>query len=400
MNTVVAAGDCQGTAADNHRSIAVEGIVGRIHCKRAAFNQQAVAGLQTLHAGFGIRSGGTGTGGFTTSGATHEIAPTAGTVAVTVFVAAAGQNFHITAGNLQRQGRADTVTLGFDVQPAAGNIHKAGFRVVVVLHMQAIHAGIHSNQGILHPNTVVGIQRMGSRINGVSAAGENQIVLAHDTLACRRFHRQAACAVKGQILSGKYGAIHLGRQATTVDQTILGAFLQGHKDLVALLHIQSRRVGAGNVRAVQHQLNLILGFRPNDHATVVQLATKHKGAFRTNGHHSSFHPNCGGIAGNRVPIELNLHGLGFVVIRFAVPVGEHFLIGFGNIFATGSAANRRIRSRAADGGIAGSRAIGGGSVFQNTAATKQQRQNQQNRKKLFHNGILLCFSYLQPIHAN
>ena len=201
-------------------------------------------------------------------------------------------------------------------------------------------------------------------------------------MAGRRLNGHISVAVERQILLGEDHSIDIvfidGGKRPAVGEGIDRARSHREKDLVSLPDVD-RGGGFGmNVRAVQHEVQLIRTFCIHDDHTVVQRTGEHIGAFVGDGDRAAGNLYGVGIAGGCIAVELNGRAFAFIVANLKIPVGKHV--------------GKRC---AAPGSIGIVHCI----IAALTAAGQQHRKHQKQSQKptLFHTKRLLSHSSVMTV---
>ena len=96
-----------------------------------------------------------------------------------------------------------------DAVIAGGNGKTAAQDLKRSVGMDAVSLGCQGHVHIPKRNTVLSLHGAVHRVDGVSAAGQDKVVLAADAVGVVSIHAQAAGAVDGQVALGKHAGVWL-----------------------------------------------------------------------------------------------------------------------------------------------------------------------------------------------
>ena len=285
------------------------------------------------------------------------------------FTSAAGANGKFPVLHQQAVSGAEAIASGGDIKPAVPNKEEPKLAVVVVFRVDAVLAGYNGVASVGDPDTVLTADAMLLGTDGIAAAGKHQVILGDNSVSCLGLDRQAPGAIQGQIRFGKDDridavAVYVG-VLPSVCQTVLRVRSRGKKHLIRLPDIDCRRSGAADVRAVQHQLDLIRVLCVNHNHSVIQRAGEDINAFLRDGYGSLRDQHPLGIAGGAAAGQQDPRSRFFVIADLQIPVCEHFR----NVFR-----RRLLRRSAGRNGPHIRRGVRGTSA-------KQHAKDQQSRGK-------------------
>ena len=170
----------------------------------------------------------------------------------------------------------EAVVPGLDGERAAAQVDVARGIVVVVLGVEAVGAGGELKDPVGDADGIVGLHGLALGGHQIGAAGDLQIVLAHDAVL-RGGDGQGGGAVQHQVGFRKDHPVRVGvpvAQEGPGDGK--GAVPSGGDEhLVGGLHVDGGGVAVGDGEAVQHQLHLVLLVRGHVYGHVLRLAREH-----------------------------------------------------------------------------------------------------------------------------
>ena len=238
-----------------------------------------------------------------------------------VFAAAAGKDVQTAALKLHRRTGADAVPLGLDPQRSAGDIDVSQRRVVVVLGVDAVLAGVQRQQAVGNAHAVVGVDAVRGGVDGIRPARDDEVVLADDAVSGRRGDRQAARAVEGQVLLGEQRRVDVDK-FPAVGQRVLRPLRQRQEHLIGFEHIQRRGGPAGDLHAVKNQLHLRRVGRVDDEHAVVKRAGNHIGRRLRNRDDRAGDADGVRIGLGRIAVERDMDAAVLGIVGVIIPVGE------------------------------------------------------------------------------
>ena len=163
----------------------------------------------------------------------------------------------------------DAVVPGADGDAAAADVDIAFGIVAAVFGVQAVRSGSQVQVSARDADGIVGLNGLGGSGHGIGAAGDFQVVLAHDAVI-GGLDGQGSRSVQGQVGFGEDHAVGLGAavagKGTGDGKGAVSA--DGDEYLVGGLHIDHGEIGVGNGHAVQHNLHLIVPARFHIHGHV------------------------------------------------------------------------------------------------------------------------------------
>ena len=177
VNAVVPGGDGKFAAGNMHVRVGMDGVVRRVNGKGSAQNGDRAAGLDALFA-FGISIG-------------RGVIPLPAAKAHVLHVGF--PHFRAAPG-----GQIKGATHDQDIALVA----------FVVLGPEGVLFRYHGEIAVVDPDGIVGVDAPALGGDGIDAAGEFHVVLAHDAVLDGG-DRQAACAVENDIVPGKYCGVHV-----------------------------------------------------------------------------------------------------------------------------------------------------------------------------------------------
>ena len=242
VHAVVAGPDGEIAAVDRQIAVCMEGVVRSVDSEIAIQDNQPIAGLDALGAGGGILRS---------------------RIVILIPAAPAKAPHHIV-----RMGFAvDRAAVDGQIKAAARDEHIA-LTFFFILGANGVLAGRDGKTAVVNAHAVVGVQAPALRRDGIGAAGDLEVVLAHDAVIGGN-DGQSACAVEGEILLGEDRPVDLGVFVKgRGGQEVIRALRQGDEHLVGLLHIDGRAGFGGDADTIQHQLHLGLVIRADSNRAV------------------------------------------------------------------------------------------------------------------------------------
>ena len=153
----------------------------------------------------------------------------------------------------------DAVVPCLDGDHAAADIHVPLGIVLAVFRVQAVRPGSQVQHSVCDPDGIVGLDGFGFGGDIVGAAGDFQVVLAHDAVIGRG-NGEGCGSVQHQVGLGKNDAVGF-RGAIGGERACHGqraAAADGHKHFIGGFHIDHGEAVVGDAESIQHQLHLII----------------------------------------------------------------------------------------------------------------------------------------------
>ena len=164
----------------------------------------------------------------------------------------------------------------FDDDLSYRNMGIAQGGIVLVLGMQAVGARRQVQIAIRDTDGVVGLDGLGGGRNVICAAGDLQVVLAHDAVGGGG-DGQGRGAAQHQVALGEDHAVGVGAAVRSEGpgDGQLAVTAHGDEHLVRRLGVDHGEIAVGDVRAIQHDLHLVILARLHIGGKVAGAAGQH-----------------------------------------------------------------------------------------------------------------------------